>query len=350
MAGVGCSSEGSSSELDVNAELDNTPNFDTNTNTRSERRWVVYSGRNGPGIYGSWFGPGGAHEQVNGFSDGCSERVSSQAEAERRLAAAVEHGTPSGHRSRLPRRDTTPPAADPNFGTNSDTNSDTNHPTHSGPDNISDFDTNHVSRSVKGYNHERVTLKRQNSREQRGKATGGHAALVNKWNDNLREEIVGTTCQRLCGESAVGKDARRRKTETESCINCRHPGKCQTVHNDTHRGGNSWPHSSKRKCPHDLLCREMLLHASPGVHNAQIQNLVEAVSSFRWAQDELSDDARNSHLGQAINTAYFSVLGVQVCLSTFCWAHGHTRHRAAKAGTGHPKSDRSASLSGRRCK
>ena len=86
MAGVGCSSEGYSSELDVNAELDNTPNFDTNTNTR----WVVYSGRNGPGIYSSWFGPGGARAQVNGFSDGCSERVNSLAEAERRLAAAVD--------------------------------------------------------------------------------------------------------------------------------------------------------------------------------------------------------------------------------------------------------------------
>ena len=52
-------------------------------------RWVVYSGRTGPGIYSSWFGPGGARDQVNGFSDGCSERVSSQAEAERRLAAGA---------------------------------------------------------------------------------------------------------------------------------------------------------------------------------------------------------------------------------------------------------------------
>ena len=66
---------------------------------------MVYSGKDGPGIYDHWFGAGGAHEQVSGYSNGCSERVSSQAVAELRLADQLEHGTPSGRRSRLPRQD-----------------------------------------------------------------------------------------------------------------------------------------------------------------------------------------------------------------------------------------------------
>ena len=211
------------------------------------------------------------------------------------------------------------------------------------------------SEELKGRIHARSACKLQRRISgHNGKATGGHAVLVNKWNGNLREEIVGTTYQRLCGESAVGNRCKRRKTETESCINCQHPGKCQTVHNDTHRGGASWPHSSKRKCPHDLLCREKLLEAVPGgSHNAQIESLVDAISSLRWAQDELNDNARTSHLGRAMATAYFFVLGVQVCLSTFCWAHGHTRHRLhqVKKNIASGQSggvDKRASLSGRK--
>jgi hypothetical protein len=214
------------------------------------------------------------------------------------------------------------------------------------------------SEELKGRTHARLAcqLQRRISGHS-GKATGGHAVLVNKWNGNLREEIVGTEHQRLCGQSAPGRYASRRKTESESCTHYYQPwgsctANCLAVHDNIHRGGHGWPHSSRKKCPHALLCREKLLEAvEVGGHNANTQQLVDAVSSLRWDQDLLSDSERNSHLMQAMTSDAFHVFGVQVCMSTFCWAHGHTRHRVAKAGTGQgPSSDRRASMSGRSCK
>jgi hypothetical protein len=214
------------------------------------------------------------------------------------------------------------------------------------------------SEELKGRTHARLAcqLQRRISGHS-GKATGGHAVLVNKWNGNLREEIVGTEHQRLCGQSAPGRYASRRKTESESCTHYYQPwgsctANCLAVHDNIHRGGHGWPHSSRKKCPHALLCREKLLEAMEvGGHNANTQQLVDAVSSLRWDQDLLSDSERNSHLVQAVASDAFHVFGVQVCMSTFCWAHGHTRHRAVKAGTRQgPSSDRRASMSGRSCK
>ena len=152
-------------------------------------------------------------------------------------------------------------------------------------------------------------------------------------NRALHCEIAGSPWQTRCGESHKGTYCFSSKTEAESCKywdSAAGPcsGECTFTHDNEAKGGTIWPYCSKKSCPNDMKCRMELLRSSDS-H----QDLVDAITNLRWDQHSLKDAEKTQHLYDAMNQtrSRFSVRGVPVCASTFCWAHGHGRHRYAIA-------------------